>query len=130
MSLGITLLSATLRLKKQRFNSRAPNVDTKLAYENEIIVTTPEQNSEQTDEQINEQSDVQLRKQFSEDSNEYDLESGNKLAKFSKSTFSLDCEISKDQLDKLIKLDTIQKELRIDLEDDIFDGKPFETIYR
>ena len=106
------LSSSSGNFKKQLFFSRGPNVDTKLAYENEIIVTAPKQNIEQTDEeineQINEQSDVQLRKQFSENSNEYDLESGNKLSDFSKSTFSLDCEISKDQLDKLIKLGIIQ----------------------
>ena len=48
-------------------------------------------------------------------------------------TLKLHYEISKDQLDNLIKLrvnNQGQKQLEIELDDNIFHGKPFRTIYR
>ena len=83
-----------------------------------FAVQSTEQSTEHLDEHIEHQ-------------NKKDLESG--MATEGSGTIKLHYEISKDQLDNLIKLrvnDQSQKQLEIELDDNIFHGKPFRTIYR
>lgn len=88
----------------------------------------------QQDKQINEQSTEQSTEHLDEHiehQNGKDLESG--MATEGSGTLKLHYEISKDQLDNLIKLrvnNQGQKQLEIELDDNIFHGKPFRTIYR
>ena len=89
--------------------------------------------TDQQDKQLNEHSTEHLNKHSTEHLNEHierqnaiDLESG--IAPEGSGTLKLHYEISKDQLDNLIKLRN--SEIEIELDDNIFHGKPFQTIYR
>ena len=94
-----------------------------------------DQQDKQLNEQINEQSTehlnehVEQKNEHIEQQNEKDLESAT-IASEGSGTL----KISKDQLDNLIKLkvnNQSQKQfLEIELDDNIFHGKPFRTIYR
>ena len=87
--------------------------------------------ADQQYEQINEQSTEHLSSEHIEHQNEKDLESG--IATEESGTLKSHYEISKYQLDNLIKLrvnNQSQKQLEIELDDNIFHGKPFRTIYR
>ena len=77
--------------------------------------------TDQQDKQLNEHSTEHIERQ-----NAIDLESG--IAPEGSGTLKLHYEISKDQLDNLIKLRN--SEIEIELDDNIFHGKPFQTIYR
>ena len=91
--------------------------------------------NDQQDKQLNEQSTKHLNEHIEqqnehiEQQNEKDLESAT-IASEESGTL----KISKDQLDNLIKLrvnNLSQKQfLEIELDDNIFHGKPFRTIYR
>ena len=90
--------------------------------------------TDQQDKQLNEHSTEHLNEHLNEHierQNAIDLESG--IAPEGSGTLKLHYEISKDQLDNLIKLrvnNQSQKQLEIELDDNIFHGKPFGTIYR
>ena len=81
--------------------------------------------TDQQDKQLNEHSTEHLNEHI-ERQNAIDLESG--IAPEGSGTLKLHYEISKDQLDNLIKLRN--SEIEIELDDNIFHGKPFQTIYR
>ena len=86
--------------------------------------------TDQQDKHLNEHSTEHLNEHI-ERQNAIDLESG--IAPEGSGTLKLHYEISKDQLDNLIKLrvnNQSQKQLEIELDDNIFHGKPFRTIYR
>ena len=85
--------------------------------------------TDQQDKQLNEHSTEHLNEHLNEHierQNAIDLESG--IAPEGSGTLKLHYEISKDQLDNLIKLRN--SEIEIELDDNIFHGKPFQTIYR
>ena len=114
-----------------RITKRSPEAVT----ENDIL-TMPEENdqnegiADQQDKQTNKQSTEHLSEHI-EHQNEKDLESG--IATEESGTLKSHYEITKDQLDNLIKLrvnNEGQRQLEIELDDNIFHGKPFLTIYR
>ena len=109
--------------------------DPEAVSENDIL-TMPEENdqnegiADQQDKQTNKQSTEHLSEHI-EHQNEKDLESG--IATEESGTLKSHYEITKDQLDNLIKLrvnNEGQRQLEIELDDNIFHGKPFRTIYR
>ena len=110
-----------------RITKRNPEAVT----ENDIL-TMPEENDQ--NEGITDQLDKQSTEHLSEHiehQNEKDLESG--IATEESGTLKSHYEITKDQLDNLIKLrvnNEGQRQLEIELDDNIFHGKPFRTIYR